>query len=155
MNNPIQGLDYRNYIMPVGLGIAGVAFSNTNRGRNALIGLAAGTGLMLLLNRTAKLDINNFEQDRRLNVKDNGAVWSGGNRDQVISELDLTENVIANKGNFFLPLPTQDASYPNAIDLPNGRVLLLPAPMIFHLDLQDRRKYCDRRLPSTLRVSVL
>ena len=71
--------------------------------------------------QTNKSDINALEQNRR--QLQNGRA----DRATVVANLTLTHNGIADISPV-LPLPHYDASVPNAIDLPGGNVLLLPAP---------------------------
>ncbi len=124
MNNEIFLFsNYSSYVVPLATAGFGYIAMPNNKIRNAAIGGVAGLGLIYLLNQVAEGDIGNFLNNRRLNTS--GFRYT--DRDTAIANLTLTANGIADI-NPVLPRPTATVDQPNAIDLPGGKVLLIPPP---------------------------
>jgi hypothetical protein len=123
MEQAFQFSDLSSYAIPALTAGFGYMVSKDNRMRNTLVGAGAGLGLMFVFNYTASNDVNNFLNNRRLN----GPAPTYADRDTALANLTLTPNGIADL-NPVLPRPTETVDVPNAIDLPGGKVLLIPAP---------------------------
>jgi hypothetical protein len=112
------------YAVPAGVVLTTAIFSSSeNRASNSLLALGLSAGAVYMLNRSSDLGIMNFLNERRTS----GDSYTYSASGTALDDMTITAGGIADS-HPVLPLPVENVSVPNVVNLPDEKVLLIPAP---------------------------